>query len=243
MRTHRMTDDEASAVLRGQAPQARHDLAPLADAVVTFRRASFDTPPQPSAELAARLDLERASRISIDRLSTSTSVASPAMQAPAPRTGRRRVALGAFAGLGLAAKIAIGAGAALAVGVGGAGAAGAAGVLPTPAQEVFEQVTGHPGGDSVSDSGLEHSEFGLETAEEARQQGETKREEAQQKAEEQRQAGLETAEEASQAGQEAAEDAGPTGQEAAEHASETGLETAEEKTPENVPPAPGGPKG
>src|SRR5215207_8373547 len=168
MRTHRMSDDEAAAVLRGLTPDARHDFAPLADAVAAFQRAFSDTPPQPSAALAARLDLERAARISIDRQNVSTAVAS-ANQARPPKTGRRRVALGAFAGLGLAAKIAIGAGAAVAVGVGGAGAAG---VLPSSAQQVFDQVTGHPGGDSVSESGLEHSEFGLETAEEARKKGE-----------------------------------------------------------------------
>jgi len=227
-----MSDDEAAAVLRGLTPDARHDFAPLADAVAAFQRAFSDTPPQPSAALAARLDLERAARISIDRENVSTAVAS-ANQARPPKTGRRRVALGAFAGLGLAAKIAIGAGAAVAVGVGGAGAAGAAGVLPSSAQQVFDQVTGHPGGDGVSESGLEHSEFGLETAEEARKKGEAKREAALQKADEQRQAGLETAEEASQLGVETAEEA-----------SETGLEKADENTPENVPPAPvGGPKG
>ena len=104
--------------------------------------------PRPSAVLALRLDLERAARLSTDRPHVSTAVVAQPREASTPRRGRRRVALGAFAGLGLAAKITIGAVAATAVGVAGAGAAGAVGGLPAPAQEVFEQVTGqHPGGE------------------------------------------------------------------------------------------------
>jgi hypothetical protein len=231
MRTHRITDEEASAVLLGQAPAARDDLASVADAVSEFRRASFEAPPQPSAELALRLDLERASRISAsaDGLNASTAVMMPVRQASTPRTRRRSVALSGFVGLGLAAKIAIGVGAAAAVGVTGAGAAGAVGVLPTQAQEVFDQFTGgHPGGENVSESGIENSEFGLKTAEEARLKAEAKREAALQKAEDARQAGLEKAEDASQAGLEKAEDASQAGLEKAEDASQNGLENAEE---------------
>jgi hypothetical protein len=230
MRTHRITDDEASAVLLGQAPAAREDLASVADAVAEFRRASFEAPPQPSAELALRLDLERAARISAsaDGLNASTAVMMPVSQASTPRTRRRSVALSGFVGLGLAAKIAIGVGAAAAVGVTGAGAAGAAGVLPTQAQEVFDQFTGgHPGGENVSESGIENSESGLKTAEEARLKAEAKREAALQKAEDARQAGLEKAEDASQAGLEKAADASQAGLEKAEDASQAGLEKAE----------------
>ena len=121
------------------------------------------------------------------------------------------MALGAFAGLGLAAKIAIGAVAATAVGVAGAGAAGAVGGLPAPAQEVFNQVTGHPGGEHVSETGIENSEFGQKTAEDARQKGEEQRQAALENAEEKRQAGLDTAEEASQTGAEHSDGAGEAG--------------------------------
>ena len=82
MRTHRITDEEALAVLRGQTPAARDDLASVADAVAEFRRASFEAPPRPTAELALRLDLERAARItaSADALNASTAVMMPVNQ-------------------------------------------------------------------------------------------------------------------------------------------------------------------
>jgi len=239
MSEHRISDDAAEAVLRGQAPEGSPELAAVAEAVAEFRRVSFEAPPRPSAELALRLDLERAARLSIDRLNVSTAAVAHPIGAPTPRKGRRQVALGAFAGLGLAAKIAIGAGAAAAVGVAGAGAAGAVDALPAPAQEVFNQVTGHPGGEHVSDSGLEHSEFGQKTAEEARQKAEAKRQAALENAEEKRQAGLDTAEEASQTGAEHASDAGQTGAEHASDAGQAGGEPAEQATT-NVPEQAGG---
>lgn len=134
-----------------------------------------------------------------------------------------------FVGLGLAAKIAIGAGAAAAVGVTGTGAAGLAGVLPTGAQEVFNQVTGqHPAGELVSDTGLENSEFGVETSQDARLEAELEpgtavdAEKALQDglgtAEEQRQAALDQAEELRQAGLEKAEELREAGLDAVEGA-------------------------
>jgi hypothetical protein len=229
MRKHRITDDEASAVLRGQAREARPDLASMADAVAMFRRASFESSPQPSAELAGRLDLERAARISnsADELYASTAVSAPVIQASVPRTRRRSVALSGFVGLGLAAKIAIGVAATAAVGVTGAGAAGAVGVLPSAAQEVFDQVTGqHPGGDNVSETGIENSEFGLKTAEEARLKGEAKREAALQKAAEKAQSGLDTAGEKAQAGLETAGEKAQAGLETAGEKAQAGLDAA-----------------
>ena len=178
MNEHRISDDAADAVLRGQAPEGSPELVAVAEAVAEFRRVSFEAPPRPSAELALRLDLERAARLSTDRQNASTAAIAHPVWAPTPRKGKRKVALGTFAGLGLAAKIAIGAAAAAAVGVTGAGAAGAVGALPAPAQEVFNQVTGHPGGDNVSETGIENSEFGQKTAEEARQKAEEKRQAA-----------------------------------------------------------------
>jgi len=227
MTNHRISDDEAAAVLRGQVPDARPDLASVADAVARFRQASLDSP-RPSAELALRLDLERAARLSAsaDGLHATTAAWSPPTEATAPGTRRRRVAVSGFASLGLAAKIAIGAVAASAVGVAGAGAAGAVGVLPTQAQEVFDQVTGHPGGEHVSESGVEHSEFGLETAEQARENGEAKREAALEKAADQREAGLDTAEEAGGNGLETADDAGEAGRETAAEAGADGAAKA-----------------
>jgi hypothetical protein len=237
MTNHRISDDEAAAVLRGQVPEARPDLESVAHAVAMFRQTSLDSP-RPSAELARRLDLERAAMLSgtADGLHASTAAWSPVNEAPTPGTRRRRVALSGFAGLGLAAKIAIGAVAASAVGVAGAGAAGAVGVLPTQAQEVFDQVTGHPGGDHVSEQGLENSQFGLETAEEARQNGEEKREAALDKAAEKRQAGLDTAEDASETGAENSDGASDAGLETAEEGAANGAENAADEAA--VPTAP-----
>ncbi len=238
MNEYRISDDTAEALLRGEAPEGRHDLAAVAKAVAAFRSASFEAPPRPTAAVALRLDLERAARLSIDRQHASTAAVAHPIEVSTPRRGRRKVAFGAIAGLGLAAKIAIGAAAAAAVGVTGVGAAGAVGALPAPAQEVFEQFTGqHPGGsgEHVSESGLEHSEAGLQTAEDARQKAEEKRQAALENAEEKRQAGLETAEDASQTGAEHAEGAGAGGRETAENAGETGIGTAEEKANVDIP--------
>jgi hypothetical protein len=211
MRNHRITDDQAEAVLRGRTPHARDELSPFAAAVAGFRDSSLGTSPRPSAAVASRLDLDRVSTVGlIPRENPDMTSPTPH---PAASTRRRRVAVEWLAGLGLAAKIAIGATAAAAAGVAGAGAAGAAGVLPTPAQAVFEQVTGtHPGDEHVSETGAEtgaeHSESGRQTAEDALRKGA-----------EQHQSGLETAEENAGNGIEVAEE------HADEHA-EAGLENA-----------------
>lgn len=242
----RIPDAAAEAVLRGHVPASSPELAPVAQAVAALRAVSFEAPPRPSADLALRLDLERAARLSTDRQHVSTTVVAQPSGAPTPRRGRRRVTGGAFAGLGLAAKITIGAVAAAAVGVAGAGAAGAVGGLPAPVQEVFDEVTGHPGGEHVSDTGLENSEFGQQTAEEARQKAEEQRQAALENAEERRQAGLDTAEEASRTGAEHADGAGRARLEnagdaggSAGAANGTRLETAGEKANAELP-EPGG---
>jgi hypothetical protein len=227
MRTHRITDEEVSAVLQGQTPAARDDLAAVADAVMEFRRASIEAPPQPSAELALRLDLERATRISAPApgVNASTVVKTPVNQASTPRTRRRSVALSGFVGLGLAAKIAIGAGAAAAVGVTGTGAAGAAGVLPTEAQVVFNQVIGvEVDGENVGET----VESGTKAAEEARLKAEQARQAALDKAEELSKTGLGTAEELSETGLETAEELSKTGLGTAEELSQTGLDAVED---------------
>lgn len=223
MRTHRITDEEASAVLLGQTPAARSDLAAVADAVTEFRRASIEAPPQPSAELALRLDLERATRISAPAhgVNASTVVSAPVNQASTPRTRRKSVALSGFVGLGLAAKIAIGAGAAAAVGVTGTGAAGAAGVLPTEAQVVFDQFIGvEVDGENVGETVGETVDAGTKAAEEARLKAEQARQAALDKAEELSQTGLGTAEELTEAGLDKAEELSQTGFDKVEEAGE-----------------------
>lgn len=230
MRDHRITDEEASAVLRGETPEARQDLAAVADAVSMFRQASYGAPPQPSAELALRLDLERAERISssADGMTASTSVMAPV--ASAPRTGRRRVSLSGFVSLGLAAKIAIGASAAAAVGITGTGVAGATGVLPTAAQEVFNEVTGQVPAGLVNDSGVD-TKVDVKTSQEvkvdAELQAELDEEAALKAAEDAVKAGLGTVEEQRQAALDAADELSRTGLEKAGELGETGLETVE----------------
>ncbi|GAA2032615.1 hypothetical protein GCM10009819_15840 [Agromyces tropicus] len=194
MRTNRITDDVAEALLRGHSPRARGELSPLADAVVAFRaESSSGMPPRPSTAVASRLDPDLVSTVG------SAPRQDPDTTAALARTSsvRRRRVMEWFAGLGLATKIAMGAAAAVAVGATGAGAAGAVGVLPEPAQVVFDQMAGtesevagdsSPTDDATGDeavtglenaeekagSGLEtavehadeHAEFGLETAEE-----------------------------------------------------------------------------
>lgn len=226
MRDHRITDEEASVVLRGETPGARQDLAAVADAVSMFRQASFGAPPQPSAELALRLDLERAERISTsaDGMTASTSVMAPV--ASTPRTRRRRVSLSAFVGLGLAAKIAIGASAAAVVGITGTGVAGATGVLPTAAQEVFNEVTGLAPAEVVTDT-----EADVKTSQEVKLEAglkaELDEEAALKAAEDAVQAGLGTVEEQRQAALDAAEELSRTGLEKADELGQTGLETVE----------------
>ena len=64
MRKHRISDDDAAALVTGTAPADRPDLTTLASAITEFRDAAFASPPRPSAELMARLELAGASEIS-----------------------------------------------------------------------------------------------------------------------------------------------------------------------------------
>ena len=140
MRKHRISDDDASALVKGRAPAARPDLALLAQSVTDFRVAAFETLPQPSAELASRLDLARASRISTvmaslsngDTMETQTLVSS----GPASQKGRVKQMFAWLFGLGLMAKVGLGSAVAIAAVTG----VGAAGVLPFGAQDAFDTV-------------------------------------------------------------------------------------------------------
>lgn len=229
MTTHRITDEEMSAVLRGQVPAGRDDLEAVAKAVTELRRASFEGPPQPTAALALRLDLERATRISTPArgVNSSTVVSTPMKTASMPRARRKNVGLSAFAGLGLAAKIALGAGAAAAVGVTGAGAAGAAGVLPADVQVAFNQFVGVDV--AVDGEGVDEIvEQGTEKVEDARAKAEQVREAALDEAEQLRQAGVDKAEELRQAGVDKAEELRQAGVDKADELSRTGVEKVDE---------------
>jgi hypothetical protein len=140
MRKHRISDADAAALLKGQAPAARPDLAPLAEAVSEFRIAAYSASLAPSAELAARLDLTRASGISASAASASDAVTveAPAIATSGAASRKRKVKhmFSWFIGLGLAAKIALGTVVAAAAVTG----AGVAGVLPGDVQEAFDTV-------------------------------------------------------------------------------------------------------
>jgi hypothetical protein len=217
MRKQSISTEDATAILSGRAPEARPDLEVLVSALDDFRLASFEAPPQPSAELAALLDAEQAPRFSpsLQRAAatkTARNAWATAWRRPTLLVRRSRL-IGWIAGLSLAAKISVGATAA-AVGVVGAGAAE---VLPAPAQEVFDEVltavTPFDRSDEVrnddgrGEAGREAAELkreeALKRAEEARQAATDKREEALKLAEEARQAAADTRDEALKLAEEA----------------------------------------
>jgi hypothetical protein len=140
MRKHRISDADAATLLKGQVPVGRPDLAPLAEAVTEFRTAAYSAPLAPSAELAARLDLARASGISVTAASASdaVTVGAPGLATSGAASRKRKVKhmFSWFIGLGLAAKIALGTVVAAAAVTG----AGVAGVLPGDVQEAFDTV-------------------------------------------------------------------------------------------------------
>ncbi|WP_210509197.1 hypothetical protein [Naasia sp. SYSU D00057] len=136
MRKQRITDDEVTALLQGRTPSGRADLESVAAVVDALRLTSFEAPPRPSAELAARLDLERATWISepAGGLPADATRQVPVLEA-APAKGRVRMFFSWFAGLGLATKIVLGATGAAVATVG----AGAAHVLPPAIQTTFDE--------------------------------------------------------------------------------------------------------
>jgi len=130
MTKHRVSDDEAAELLRGSAPSARPELAPLAESISNFRAAAFESVPQPSAELSARLDLHGAPREIVSMTPSSSAHTAASQQ------GRVRQMITWFTGLGVLAKIFLGSTVAVAAVAG----AGVGGVLPGGAQGVFETV-------------------------------------------------------------------------------------------------------
>jgi hypothetical protein len=119
MTKHRISDDEADALLRGDAAGVSPELAALAASLIEFRAAAFATTAQPSAEVLARLEAD-----------------APVPAGAISRKKRVRKMVSWFAGLGVLAKIILGSTVAAAA-VAGAGAAGA---LPGGAQDVFDTV-------------------------------------------------------------------------------------------------------
>lgn len=140
---NRITDTEAELLLAGTTPEGRPEFSALADAVVGIRQAAFETVPQPSVALAARLGLPQDALVSAMASAPAASsnlmnveTPSAATAAEASRTKGIKRMFEWIAGLGLAAKIAAGTGA-LALGITGVGAAGA---LPGGAQDAFDTV-------------------------------------------------------------------------------------------------------
>lgn len=160
MRMPTMTHDAAEALIRGVAPAASPELAPLAAAIADFRGAAFATPPRPSAELMARLQLAGASGISVAGVPPRNAAATASQVTTTSRSrslGGVRRALGWFAGLGIVAKILIGASVAAAAGATGVGAvAGVAEIVTTVTSTTEVPAPAHPdapvtesGGDAV----------------------------------------------------------------------------------------------
>jgi hypothetical protein len=135
MRNQRITDDEVSALLEGRTPSGRADLESVAAVVDTLRLTSFEAPPRPSAALASRLDLERATWISEPAGGLPGNATSRVFRhETVPTRGRVRMLFSWFTGLGLASKIVIGA-AGVAVATVGAGSVH---VLPATVQTAFD---------------------------------------------------------------------------------------------------------
>jgi hypothetical protein len=125
MNTTRISEKDADRLARGRVLE-RPDLNPLADLLADYRSAAIGAAPQPSAALAARLDLS-ATPIALQRDTVAETSVSGA--------GARRTASG-LVGLGVTVAIVL-AGASGAAAVVGAGSAG---LLPSGAQNAFDRV-------------------------------------------------------------------------------------------------------
>jgi hypothetical protein len=195
MRKHRISDDDAAALVTGAAPAERPDLATLARSISEFRDAAFASPPRPSAELRARLELAHAGGISSEAVSNEAAdaidAAEPASSRPRASVGRMKRMFAWFTGLGIAAKVVLGATVAAAAGATGVGAAAGVNILVSasaeqeqqqviPSDDPTDAPTDEPGsfGDSVSDRAHELGKdsdgaaFGAEVSTEAQLQGE-----------------------------------------------------------------------
>lgn len=203
MRRHRITDDDAAALAKGEAPAGRPDLARLADSIAEFRTAASASPPRPSAELQTRLGLAPAAGISTEAIpardAATIGTASGAPPRRAVPLGRMKRMFAWFTGLGIAAKVALGVTVAAAAGATGVGAVAGIGTLvesstdqeqiaptdePTLVPEPTESATPGEFGESVSERARELGKdsdgaaFGDEVSDEAQQLGDDHAEEA-----------------------------------------------------------------
>lgn len=119
----RISDHDIERLLTGKSPGDQPELLAVAEALGAARTAAYESAPQPSAALAARLDL-------------SDEVSAAGRGEPVAYThSRGNITMrDRIAGFGLAARISAGVGV-LALGFTGVGAAGA---LPGPVQSAFD---------------------------------------------------------------------------------------------------------
>lgn len=134
----RLTDAEIDAVLRGELPPGRDDLAPMVDAVAAARGSV--SAPAPSPELAAFLGSDIPVGAAVPVSNAAATAVHQQVTAPQGKEGvaprkRVRMFLEWLAGLGLAAKAALG----TSVAVASIGTAGLAGALPESAQDAFDR--------------------------------------------------------------------------------------------------------
>jgi hypothetical protein len=198
MRQHRITDDDAEALVKGAAPAERPDLTTLAHSITEFRAAAFVVPPRPSAELRARLELAPESEISTaahpNEVAVSIDATQPATSRPVASMGRMKRMFAWLTGLGLAAKVVLGVSVAAAAGVTGVGAAVGIDAIVSTTSEQKQVTTDDEAtdptdaptdapdnfGDSVSDRAHELGKdgdgaaFGEEISDEAQQLGDDK---------------------------------------------------------------------
>jgi hypothetical protein len=225
MRMHPFSDDDAvEAVLRGEVPPTRPDLASLAEVVAGLRATTSGTPPQPSAALANLLDHGLVvPDLSIDKgdlpATAASNASTPARQVFGPPKWRKKMIAEWIAGLGLAAKLGLGATVA-AASVTGIGAAGA---LPGPTQGAFQSVVNTTTPFTVGEDahGTEADKDDADRAKDAEEQAREDAEKAQQQAEDE---AAKAADEAKDAEEQAREDA----RDAAEHAREAEKQARED---------------
>jgi len=158
MTNSRLTESEARALVSGRAPEGRADLEKLARSIAAYRAAALDSPVRPTSALSSRLDARVLRDLTASGVRPVQLTSSPS---PAPARGWIRTAFAWLAGLGLVTKIVVGVSIAAVATTG----AGAAGVLPDPAQRVFDSVL--PGLSPVEESVPTDETPGLEPLEES----------------------------------------------------------------------------
>lgn len=136
MRKQSLFDHDVEAVLRGEVPEGRADLAAMVSAVEEFRHAFLESAPQPSPALAAQLNGDAVNGAAAGEGSfLQKGLLSPAHR-PKLSKWRPGMILNGLAGLGVGAKLGLGTAAAV-VSLAGAGVAG---ILPGEAQSVVDGV-------------------------------------------------------------------------------------------------------